>query len=240
MRAEADGWVRRPRQHQRNAWEAGSTDRYPRGMRGTAGQTGRRPGPRAACLGRRGPHRPAPRPTTPAPPRRCLPRRPAAPEAEPEPAPRHDLSRWQPTRSPPGLRPPWVPARPRPRSPPGRSARPATTPRARIRRPAPDFQPSQPRVAPRDPVAPAAPAARRSYRGRAPAEMLPSVDRRPTADAALLRPCASAGCPTMTWSRPTQRVAAPRRAAQPHRQYEITDPAATTDVRQRPAGHYRS
>jgi ABC transport system ATP-binding/permease protein len=111
---------------------------------------------------------------------------PAAPEAEPEPAPRRDSeSWWQPAQEPGPVSPPGgVPSRPPAAAaaapaPPDRSAPRDYAPRHGPGAPPRDYQPSQPAVAPRPaappPAVPAQPAA------AVQAEMLPSVDRRPTA-----------------------------------------------------------
>ena len=100
---------------------------------------------------------------------------PAAPAPEPEPAPRRDSeSWWQPAQEPGPVSPPaGVPSRP------PAAAAPAPAPRDYAPRHGPgapprDYQPSQPAAA-APPAVPAQSAA------AAQAEMLPSVDRRPTA-----------------------------------------------------------
>ena len=110
---------------------------------------------------------------------------PSAPPAEPEPAPRHDSeSWWQPAQEPGPVSPPGgVPSRP------PAAAAPAPVPEAAPRDYAPrhgpgapprDYQPAQPAVAPR-PAAPVPPAVPAQPAAAVQAEMLPSVDRRPTA-----------------------------------------------------------
>jgi ABC-type multidrug transport system ATPase subunit len=112
---------------------------------------------------------------------------PPVPQAEPEPAPRHDSeSWWQPAQEPGPVSPPGgVPSRP----PAAAAAAPAPPERSGPRDYAPrhgpgatprDYQPSQPAVAPRPAAAPP-PAVSAQPAAAVQAEMLPSVDRRPTA-----------------------------------------------------------
>ena len=99
---------------------------------------------------------------------------PPVPPAEPEPAPRHDSeSWWQPAQEPAPPEPGRPESYPEPAAPPERSAPRDYAPRHGPGAPPRDYQPSPPAAAP--PVVPAQPAA------AAQAEMLPSVDRRPTA-----------------------------------------------------------
>ena len=111
---------------------------------------------------------------------------PPVPQPKPEPAPRQDSeSWWQPAQEPGPVSPPGgVPSRPPAAAaaapaPPDRSAPRDYAPRHGPGAPPRDYQPSQPAVAPRPaappPAVPAQPAA------AVQAEMLPSVDRRPTA-----------------------------------------------------------
>ena len=106
---------------------------------------------------------------------------PPVPQAEPEPAPRHDSeSWWQPAQEPGPVSPPGgVPYRPEPAPPPERSAPRDYAPRHGPGAPSRDYQPSQPAVAPRPAAAP--PAVPAQPAAAVQAEMLPSVDRRPTA-----------------------------------------------------------
>ena len=112
---------------------------------------------------------------------------PPVPPVEPEPAPRHDSeSWWQPAQEPGPVSPPdGVPSRPPAAAPAAAAAAaPAAAPRDYAPRHGPgatprDYQPSQPVVAPRPAAAP--PAVPAQPAAAAQAEMLPSVDRRPTA-----------------------------------------------------------
>ena len=119
---------------------------------------------------------------------------PAAPEAEPEPAPRHDSeSWWQPAQEPGPVSPPaGVPSRPPAAAEPLQPAPRDYAPRHGSGAPPQDFQPPpgdyppprdypppQPAVAPR-PAAPVPPVAPAAAAAAAVPEMLPSVDRRPT------------------------------------------------------------
>jgi ABC transport system ATP-binding/permease protein len=99
---------------------------------------------------------------------------PPVPPAEPEPAPRHDSeSWWQPAQEPGPVSPPaGVPSRPPAAAAPA-PAPPDYAPRHGPGAPPRDYQPSPSAAAP--PAVPVQPAA------AAQAEMLPSVDRRPTA-----------------------------------------------------------
>jgi ABC-type multidrug transport system ATPase subunit len=111
---------------------------------------------------------------------------PPVPHLEPEPAPRHDSeSWWQPAQEPGPVSPPGgVPSRPPAAAaaapaPPERSAPRDYAPRHGPGAPSRDYQPSQPAVAPRPAAAP--PAVPAQPAAAVQAEMLPSVDRRPTA-----------------------------------------------------------
>jgi ABC-type multidrug transport system ATPase subunit len=106
---------------------------------------------------------------------------PPVPQAEPEPAPRHDSeSWWQPAQEPAPPEAYRPEPYPEPAAPPERSAPRDYAPRHSPGAPPRDYQPSQPAVAPR-PAAPAPPAVPAQPAAAAQAEMLPSVDRRPTA-----------------------------------------------------------
>ena len=104
---------------------------------------------------------------------------PSAPQATPEPAPRHDSeSWWQPVQEPGPVSPPvGIPARPAEPAPPEPAAPRDYAPRHGAGAPPRDFQSPPPVVAPppsAPPPAPAQPAA------AVQSDMLPSVDRRPT------------------------------------------------------------
>ena len=104
---------------------------------------------------------------------------PSAPQATPEPAPRHDSeSWWQPVQEPGPVSPPvGIPARPAEPAPPEPAAPRDYAPRHGAGAPPRDFQSPPPVVAPPPSAPPPAPAQPASA---VQSDMLPSVDRRPT------------------------------------------------------------
>ena len=134
---------------------------------------------------------------------------PSAPQAAPEPAPRHDSeSWWQPAQEPGPVSPPGgVAARPAEPAPPEPAAPRDYAPRHGAGAPPRDFQPP--------------PAAARP--GRTAAERGPQAHR---ADAAAGQgACVSAGYPTTSWSCPTSTCRGTTRncASRPPASYEIVD-----------------